>query len=158
MVQDTISTNPVTTIIKVTRSMRALVLTALLCSFSAAPTPAQEAAVPHAPAAEPESHHDLARALTEYLSCVEVCLRGCTDAASVSASMPRLRELAAEARRMEQLQQQLPEPTVQDYMASQELALQFLPLWKAIRAHIDRLEKDGLMTDELRQLLQRGVE
>ncbi len=33
-----------------------------------------------------------------------------------------------------------------------------LPLRTAIRAHIDRLEKDGLMTDELRQLLRSGVE
>ena len=135
--------------------MRTLVLT-LMLSLAAASAPAQEAAAPPAPALE--SHHDLARALTEYLSRVELCLRGCTDAASVAAALPHLRELAAEARRLEQAQQQLPEPTVQDYMASQELALQFLPLWKAVRAHLDRLESEGLMTDELRQLLQKGIE
>lgn len=132
--------------------MRILCLTLLLCTFPAAPSAADENAAPAV-----ESHHDLARVLTDYLSRVELCLRGCTDAASTTAAIPQLRELAAEARKLEQLQQQLAEPTVQDYMASQELALKFLPLWKAIRAHIERLEKDGLMTDPLRRLLQNGL-
>ena len=133
--------------------MRILCLTLLLCMFTPAPAAAGESAEP---APLPESHHDLARVLTDYLSRVELCLRSCTDAASTAAAIPQLRELAAEARLLEQRQQQLPEPTVQDYMASQELALKFLPLWKAIRAHIERLERDGLMTDQLRNLLQNG--
>ena len=155
------STAPAATANKPFTGMRALCTTLLLIPFLAAPLPAREdAAHPAQPAqpAAPESHSDLARALTDFLSCTELCLRSCTDAASVQAAMPRLRELAQEARRLADAQDALPEPTTQDYMASQELALQFLPIWKAIRAHLERLEKDGLMTDELRRLLQTGPE
>ncbi|MCQ2372003.1 MAG: hypothetical protein MJ058_08155 [Akkermansia sp.] len=149
------STAPAATANKPFTGMRALCTTLLLIPFLAAPLPAREDA---AQPAAPESHSDLARALTDFLSRTELCLRSCTDAASVQAAMPRLRELAQEARRLADAQDALPEPTTQDYMASQELALQFLPIWKAIRAHLERLEKDGLMTDELRRLLQTGPE
>ena len=134
--------------------MRALITTLPLLILLSAPMAAQDAP---APPASLESHRDLAHAITDFLSRTEVCLRGCTDAASVQAAMPKLRELAQEARRLADAQAALPEPTMQDYMASQELALQFLPIWKAIRAHMERLEKDGLMTDELRALLQTGL-
>lgn len=134
--------------------MRALLATLPLLILLSAPVTAQDAV---APAASLESHRDLAHAITDFLSRTEVCLRGCTDAASVQAALPKLRELAQEARRLADAQAALPEPTMQDYMASQELALQFLPIWKAIRAHVERLEKDGLMTDELRTLLQAGL-
>ena len=152
------STAPAATANKPFTGMRALCTTLLLIPFLAAPLPAQEDAAQPAQPAAPESHSDLARALTDFLSRTELCLRSCTDAASVQAAMPRLRELAQEARRLADAQDALPEPTTQDYMASQELALQFLPIWKAIRAHLERLEKDGLMTDELRRLLQTGPE
>lgn len=152
------STAPATTANKPFTGMRALCTTLLLIPLLAAPLPAREDAAQPAQPAAPESHSDLARALTDFLSRTELCLRSCTDAASVQAAMPRLRELAQEARRLADAQDALPEPTTQDYMASQELALQFLPIWKAIRAHLERLEKDGLMTDELRRLLQTGPE
>ena len=134
--------------------MRALLATLPLLILLSVPVTAQDEA---APTASLESHRDLAHAITDFLSRTEVCLRGCTDAASVQAALPKLRELAQEARRLADAQAALPEPTTQDYMASQELALQFLPIWKAIRAHVERLEKDGLMTDELRALLQTGL-
>lgn len=134
--------------------MRALLSTLPLLILLSAPAPAQDAAMPPAGL---ESHRDLAHAITGFLSRTEVCLRGCTDTASVQAALPKLRELAQEARRLAEAQAALPEPTMQDYMASQELALQFLPIWKAIRAHVERLEKDGIMTDELRALLQAGL-
>ena len=134
--------------------MRALLATLPLLILLSAPVTAQDGA---ASTASLESHRDLAHAITDFLSRTEVCLRGCTDAASVQAALPKLRELAQEARRLADAQAALPEPTMQDYMASQELALQFLPIWKAIRAHVERLEKDGLMTDELRALLQTGL-
>lgn len=134
--------------------MRALLTTLPLLILLSAPVAAQDGA---APSASLESHRDLAHAITDFLSRTEVCLRGCTDAASIQAALPRLRELAQEARRLADAQAALPEPTMQDYMASQELALQFLPIWKAIRAHMERLERDGLMTDELRALLQTGL-
>lgn len=152
------STAPAATANKHFTGMRALCTTLLLIPLLAAPLPALEDAAQPAQPAAPESHSDLARALTDFLSRTELCLRSCTDAASVQAAMPRLRELAQEARRLADAQDALPEPTTQDYMASQELALQFLPVWKAIRAHLERLEKDGLMTDELRRLLQVGPE
>lgn len=152
------STAPAATANKPFTGMRALCTTLLLIPLLAAPLPALEDAAQPAQPAAPESHSDLARALTDFLSRTELCLRSCTDAASVQAAMPRLRELAQEARRLADAQDALPEPTTQDYMASQELALQFLPIWKAIRAHLERLEKDGLMTDELRRLLQTGPE
>ena len=152
------STAPAATANKHFTGMRALCTTLLLIPFLAAPLSALEDAAQPAQPAAPESHSDLARALTDFLSRTELCLRSCTDAASVQAAMPRLRELAQEARRLADAQDTLPEPTTQDYMASQELALQFLPVWKAIRAHLERLEKDGLMTDELRRLLQTGPE
>lgn len=134
--------------------MRALLATLPLLILLSVPVTAQDAV---APPASLESHRDLAHAITGFLSRTEVCLRGCTDAASVQAALPKLRGLAQEARRLAEAQAALPEPTMQDYMASQELALQFLPIWKAIRAHMERLEKDGLMTDELRALLQTGL-
>ena len=134
--------------------MRALLSTLPLLILLSVPVTAQDEA---APPAALESHRDLAHAITDFLSRTEVCLRGCTDAASVQAALPQLRGLAQEARRLADAQAALPEPTMQDYMASQELALQFLPIWKAIRAHVERLEKDGLMTDELRALLQTGL-
>ena len=134
--------------------MRALLTTLPLLILLSAPVTAQDGA---APTSSLESHRDLAHAITDFLSRTEVCLRGCTDAASVQTALPKLRELAQEARRLADAQAALPEPTMQDYMASQELALQFLPIWKAIRAHVERLEKDGLMTDELRALLQTGL-
>ena len=134
-------------------AMRALLTTIFLLPLLVVPVSAQDAA---ASPAGLESHRDLAHAITGLLSRTEVCLRGCTDAASVQAALPRLRELAQEARRLADAQSALPEPTMQDYMASQELALQFLPIWKAIRAHLERLEQEGLMTDELRSLLQAG--
>lgn len=134
--------------------MRALLTTLPLLILLSVPVTAQDEAVPPAIL---ESHRDLAHAITDFLSRTEVCLRGCTDAASVQAALPKLHELAQEARRLADTQAALPEPTMQDYMASQELALQFLPIWKAIRAHMERLEKDGLMTDELRALLQTGL-
>ena len=134
--------------------MRALLTTLPLLMLLAAPVAAQEGGTPQASL---ESHRDLAHAITDFLSRTEACLRGCTDAASVQAALPKLRELAQEARRLADAQAALPEPTMQDYMASQELALQFLPIWKAIRAHMERLEKDGLTTDELRALLQGGA-
>ena len=151
------STAPAATANKPFTGMRALCTTLLLIPFLAAPLPALEDAAQPAQPAAPESHSDLARALTDFLSRTELCLRSCTDAASVQAAMPRLRELAQEARRLADAQDALPEPTTQDYMASQELALQFLPIWKAIRAHVERLEQEGLMTDELRSLLQAGL-
>ena len=124
--------------------MRALLLTlltALLCT--------------HTPAAEegPTTHQEAAQQLIELLVDTEACLAGCTDAESVQAALPRLHKLADRAAALKQAQNKLPEPTTQDYLAGQELLGPFNTAWKAVRTHIERLEKAGLMGPELRALL-----
>lgn len=106
-------------------------------------------------AAEPaDTHQGVAEALVELLSQTELCLNGCTDADSVNAALPRLKELAAEAADLSARQKALPEPTVQDYMASQVLAKDFLVIHRAVQQHIERLKKGGLMSQELRDVLK----
>lgn len=120
-----------------------LVSAALTCS-------AQE------PAAD--THQGIAEALVELLSRTELCLNSCTDKESVQAALPQFQALAKEAADLSARQKALPEPTVQDYMASQVLAKDFLVLQRAIRQHLDRLQKDGLITPELREILKTAPE
>lgn len=101
-----------------------------------------------------DTHQGIAEALVELLSRTELCLNGCSDAETVQAALPQLRALAEEAADIAARQKALPEPTVQDYMASQVLAKDFLVLRRAIRQHLDRLQKDGLLTQELREILK----
>lgn len=126
-------------------------LTASVLLFPAALTCAAQE-----PAAD--THQGIAESLVELLSHTELCLNSCTDAVSVQAALPQLQELAKEAAALSARQKALPEPTVQDYMASQVLAKDFLVLQRAIRQHLDRLQKDGLMTPELREILKTAPE
>ncbi len=102
----------------------------------------------------PGSHQEFIPALLELLSQTEQALASCTDASSVEAALPRLRELATQARELSARQQTLPEPTVQDYMAAHPHVAAFNQLWEAICAHIERLEQARLVTPELRSLLR----
>lgn len=118
-------------------------------------------AVPLAvPAAEGESgeipatHREAAEMLIALMVQVEECLASCKDAASVQAALPTLRELSAKVHAFKQMQERLPEPTTQDYMAAQDLTPAFNRAWFAIRKHIERLEKDGLFTQELKEALE----
>ena len=47
---------------------------------------------------------------------------------------------------------------VQDYMAVQEYMAAFDSLWKAIRNHLSRMEMNGLITPEVRDILQIAAE
>lgn len=107
-----------------------------------------------ASAALPGNHQDMAEALLDFLSRTELCLNSCTDAASTQAAVPELKKIAAEADQLAAAQQALPEPTVQDFMAVQHHMGDFNNIWNAIRKHIARLDKSGLLTDEIRQILK----
>ena len=99
------------------------------------------------------SHMDLTQTILDFLSRTELCLNSCRDAESVKAALPQLRDLQQECNRIVETQRSLPEPTVQDYMAVQNHMETFNPIWGAIRSHIERLENEQLMSEELRAIL-----
>ncbi len=125
------------------RPSACLVPLAMLCCAAAEPQPAA-----------PETHQEFIPVLLELLNQTVQSLAGCTDEASVKAALPRLRELAEQARQLAALQQTLPDPTVQDYMASHPHVAEFNRLWEGICGHIERLEQARLISPELRDLLQ----
>lgn len=102
---------------------------------------------------QPASHIDLTHIILDFLSRTELCLNSCQDAESVKAALPQLRELQQECGKIVEIQQELPEPTVQDYMAVQNQMEAFNTIWDAIRNHIERLEAAGLLSDEMRDIL-----
>ncbi|HIX87855.1 MAG TPA: hypothetical protein H9976_01940 [Candidatus Akkermansia intestinavium] len=101
----------------------------------------------------PSGHQDCALALLQLLSDTEICLNGCRDAASVQAALPRFRELSERAHRLAEVQRHLPEPTSQDLISMNQHMERFNLLWGAIGDHIHRLEKAGLVSHELRDIL-----
>lgn len=104
-----------------------------------------------APAAE--SHAEIADALVALLQRTVTTLERCTDATSVKAALPQLKEQRAEVAQLMTRQAALPEPTVQDYMAAQARANDFLDTKRAIQTHITRLQQEGLMSTEIREIL-----
>lgn len=102
----------------------------------------------------PASHQDMAEQLLDFLSRTELCLRECTDESSLSAAVPKLRQLAEEADKLAAAQAALPEPTVQDFMSVQDKMGTFDTICKAIQSHLVRLSEKGLLTDEIRQILK----
>lgn len=123
----------------------------LLCPLTVAeetPNTGEPAATP-----APDSHTEIADELTDLLHRTTLQLEQCTDAASVSAAIPTLRALRAEASALMQRQAALPEPTVQDYMAAQNRANDFLDAKRAIQQQISRLQKSGLLTPPMREIL-----
>lgn len=115
-----------------------------------------EAAADAAPTAD--SHTELADAMVDFLRRTDACLSTCTDDAAARAALPQLETLRGEAAKLAARQAQLPEPTVQDYMATQDRANDFLQLWQSIRAHLARMEKAGLLLPEIRQTLHIAPE
>lgn len=111
-------------------------------------------AVHIAPASEqPGNHVDLTTAILSFMSRTELCLNACRDAESLKAAVPQLKELKAECDKLASIQRALPEPTIQDYMAVQKHMATFNTIWKAIRTHIERLEEEKIMTQEVRDIL-----
>lgn len=99
------------------------------------------------------SHTDLTHTILDFLSRIELCLNSCKDETSVKSAIPRLKELQQECGRIVEIQRSLPEPTIQDYMAVQNQMEAFNTVWGAIRDHIERLETERLMSEEMRQIL-----
>lgn len=102
----------------------------------------------------PSTHQDMAEQLLDFLSRTELCLRNCTDENTLASILPKLRLLAREADQLAAAQAALPEPTVQDFMAVQDKMGTFDTICKAIQSHLLRMSKNGLMTDEIRQILK----
>ncbi len=121
-----------------------------LCTATGQPQAEQPAA--------PASHQEYIPALLALLNQTEQSLAACTDADSVTAELPRLRELAQQARQLSAHQQSLPEPTVQDYLTSHPHVAEFNRVWEAICGHIERLHRARLITPELRTILQLAPE
>lgn len=101
----------------------------------------------------PSNHVDLTTAIIEFLSRTELCLNSCRDAESAKAAIPQLQQLKAECDKLVEIQQNLPEPTIQDYMAVQNQMEAFNTIWNAIRDHLERLEAENIMTREMRDIL-----
>ena len=118
--------------------------------------PPSEAAISTEPVAD--SHTELADALVDFLRRTDACLAACTDEANSRAALPQLETLRTEAAELAARQARLPEPTVQDYLATQDRANDFLQLWQSIRAHLTRMEKAGLLLPEIRQMLHIAPE
>lgn len=112
------------------------------------------AAAEDAEDALPTGHQDCALAILQLLSDTELCLNSCRDAASVQAALPRFRELSERAHRLAEVQRHLPEPTSQDLISMNQHMERFNLLWGAIGDHIHRLEKAGLVSPELRDILR----
>lgn len=115
--------------------------------------PVTAAAAPPAAEAPAESHAELADALVVLLQDTVAVLEQCTDAQAAEAALPQLEKLRAEAERMMIRQAALPEPTIQDYMAAQGRANEFLDAKRALQTHIARLQQEGLMSAEIRRVL-----
>lgn len=123
-------------------------LLSLAALLLALPLPAAQEELP-----PPATHQEAAAQLIDLLEETEACLAGCTDAAGVQAALPRLRELSARARAFKEAQDHLPEPTTHDYIAAQDLLKRFNTAWQAIRDHIERITRAGLLTRELGEVL-----
>lgn len=91
--------------------------------------------------------------ILDFLSRTELCLNTCTDEASTKAAIPQLQQLKQECDTIVALQKALPEPTVQDYMAVQHQMETFNSIWLAIRNHIERMQKENLMSSEIVAIL-----
>ena len=132
------------------RSLLALSAAALLCSL---PLTAEEEEPQDTPPPT-TTHHEVAWQLVKLLQDTEACLASCTDEASVQAALPRLRELAARATRIKEAQNDLPDPTKQDYTVDPKLLAAFNEAWKSIRRHISRLEQAELLSPDMRDILR----
>lgn len=101
----------------------------------------------------PATHQDYALALLQLLSDTEVLLNSCRDVDSTQAALPHLRELSEQARRIALAQRRLPEPTAEDQELLSRHAERFTLLWEAICQHIERLEQNHLLTQQLNEIL-----
>lgn len=117
-------------------------MTATCCMAMAEPT-----------APTTDTHQSLAIELVSILSETEIQLRSCTDEHSVEAAIPQLLQLKERATQLKERQKSLPEPTVQDFLAAEQLISDFNTLAQAIEQHITRLQQQNLVSPELKSVL-----
>ena len=99
------------------------------------------------------SHASIAQEIIALLSDTELVLNSCRDKESVAAAIPELRELAARARDIRTRQLTLPDSSLQEDISIARSVPDFRTLWDAVSAHIERLQNENLMSDELREVL-----
>lgn len=118
---------------------------------------AEDVAAETEPAAT-ESHISIAEQLVELLQHTADCLESCTTEETAATALPTLQGLQEQAAALAAAQSALPEPTVQDYMAVQNRANDFLDAKKRIQREIQRMQKAGLLTAEIREVLRIAPE
>ena len=106
-----------------------------------------------AAADESTTHFTIAQEVINLLAETELLLNSCRDADSVAAAIPELQKLGTEAQAIKQRQLSLPDSSLQEDITIARQVKDFQNLWSAIQSHIERLQKDGLMSDELRKVL-----
>jgi hypothetical protein len=112
------------------------------------------AAACYADTEQTDTHHTLAQEVVNLLAETELLLSTCTDAASVEAALPKLKELAQLAQSIHSRQLKLPNSTLQEDISIAALVQEFQLIWGAICGHIERLEKAGLLSKDLRDVLR----
>lgn len=113
------------------------------------------AAICHAePQDSAPTHQSLAKEVIALLSDTELALNSCRDAESVKEALPTFRELAKQAEAIKQKQLALPDSTLQEDITISRNVQDFQILWDSIRAHIDRLMNENLLSPELRDVLR----
>ena len=108
----------------------------------------------YATSENPDTHHTLAQEVINLLAETELLLSTCTDAAGVEAALPKLKELAQLAQSIHSRQLKLPNSTLQEDISIAALVQEFQLIWGAICGHIERLEKAGLLSNDLRDVLR----
>ncbi len=100
------------------------------------------------------SHASIAQEIIALLSDTELVLNSCRDQESTAAALPELRALAARAHDIRTRQLSLPDSTLQEDIAIARSVPEFRTLWEAISAHIERMQSENLLSDELREVLR----
>ena len=112
------------------------------------------AAACYATTEQTDTHHTLAQEIIDLLAETELVLSTCTDSTSVEAALPRLKELAEQAQSIHSRQLRLPNSSLQEDISIATLVQDFQLVWGAICNHIERLEKAGILSNELRDVLR----
>lgn len=108
----------------------------------------------YAQSASEKTHQDYALALLDLLAETELCLAQCVDLESIQHNKPRLQELSEQMQELSVLLQNLPEPTIADYIAAEQQVSEFNTLWNAIKKHVQRLREAGFYSDELLAIIK----
>lgn len=100
-----------------------------------------------------DTHYSLAEEIVDFLSQTEICLNLCQDEQSVKEMLPQLKELSAYAAELKARQSKLADLTPAEDKAIAKLIPDYLNLQRAIEEHVARIIKNGLMSEELAEVL-----